>query len=155
MQLTTRKIVWLQQVHSDKRGCMNDIKAYEQSCIVANTYLISSKNSASLIHLTQQISSICQFFAVALDVLAIDGCCCRLVPIAMLYLHSAGCGCGQGGKYLYWQKFMCHLLQVLPLVIVWVQVHLNPLAAESCYICKSIWLLDATPWGSTYKDQSK
>ena len=71
MQLTKRKIVWLQQVHSDKTGCMNDIKAYEQSCIAANTYLISSKNSASLIRLTQQIFSICQFFVAALDVLAI------------------------------------------------------------------------------------
>ena len=80
---------------------MNDIKAYEQSCIAANTYLISSKNSASLIRLTQQIFSICQFFVVALDVLAIDGCCYRLAPIAMLYLHSAGCGCGKGAKYLY------------------------------------------------------
>ena len=32
-----KRIVWLQHIQSEERSCMNDIKAYEQSCIAANT----------------------------------------------------------------------------------------------------------------------
>ena len=45
-----------------------------------------------------------------------------VVILQMLYLHSAECGCGKGGKCLFWQTLVCHLLQKLPFVIVWVQV---------------------------------